>query len=186
MSLAKVAANDLVAHPQVHAQIEIAQDKDRGLELLGVFERAPAELKALGHAGRQQHDLPRIAVAEEVCEQQIALARARGQAGARPNAGDVPDDARNFREVRQPRELRHQADTGAAGRGHRARAGPTRPDNRANRGDFVFGLHDGDGILAGPPEAGGVDPVGGPAIAVAISLPPVIHQPQQDLIFIFC
>src|SRR5690606_39075009 len=41
-----------IAHPEVHAQVEVAQHEDQGLQPLRQVERAPAELKHLGDAAR--------------------------------------------------------------------------------------------------------------------------------------
>ncbi len=143
-----VGVGKRLAHPQVHAEVEVAHDEDGRLQRLGDIEGAPAKLEAFGDAGGQQCHLARVAVTQEVNEQQVALARARGQAGARPDARDIPDDARDFGEIGQARELCHQADARTAGRGQRARPRPASADDHADRGQLVLGLDDSDRIFA--------------------------------------
>ena len=137
-----------IGHPVVHAEIEIGHDEDQRLELLGQIERFRRHAEALGHGAGKQHDVLGVAVREERGRENVALRRARGQAGGRADALDVPDDAGDFDVVGESGELRHQRDAGAGGRGHAARARPAGADDHADRGQFVFGLHDGEGRFA--------------------------------------
>ena len=96
-----------------------------------------------------QHDVLRVAVREERGREQVALRRARRQAGRRADALDVEDHRRRFRVVREARELAHQRDAGAGRRRHRPRARPARADHHAERRDFVFRLDDRERRLPG-------------------------------------
>ena len=90
-----------------------------------------------------------VAVAQVVGAQQVALAGAGGQTGARPHALDVPDHGRDLGEIGIAHKLAHEADARAAGRGHGAGAGPACADHHADGCQFVLGLDDGIGVLAG-------------------------------------
>jgi hypothetical protein len=109
----------------------------------GQIESVEAMLKHSDRA-RNQHDVLGIAVGKKCGGKNIALRSARGQAGGRADALDVPDDAGNFRVVGQAGKLRHQRNPGAGGRGHAARARPASADDHADGGQFIFGLHDGE------------------------------------------
>ena len=118
------------------------------MQRLGDVEGAPAEFEGFFQVARQQADLAAVAMPQEVREEQVALAGARGQAGARSHARDIPKHSRDFSEVSQAGEFRHQADARTAGAGQRTRPSPARAGDDAGRRQFVFGLHNGDGIFA--------------------------------------
>ena len=127
-----VGIGERLGHPEVHAQVEVAEHEDRRLQALGQVEGLPAELEALLHRAGQQADVARVAVAQVVGLEHVALGGAGGQAGARPHALDVPDDAGDLGEVGQAGELGHQRDAGAGGGGHGARARPAGADHHAD------------------------------------------------------
>ena len=87
-------------------------------------------------------------MAQKVRLQHIALRDARGQAGGRPHALHVPDDGRNFGKEGIAGKFGHERNARPGGGGHRTRARPARADHHANRGEFIFGLNDGVGVLA--------------------------------------
>ena len=58
-------------HPVVHAQIEIAEDKDRGLQPLRQVEGRLAQLEALLDRARQQDNVPGVAVGEKGYRKQV-------------------------------------------------------------------------------------------------------------------
>ena len=89
-----------------------------------------------------------VAVRQECGGKNVALRGAGGQSSRRADALDIPDYARNFRVVRKARELGHQRDTRPGGRGHGACSSPSGADDHADRGQFVFGLDDGERGLA--------------------------------------
>ena len=79
----------------------------------------------------------------------VALRGARRQTGGRPDALHIEDHRGNLGVVAEAHEFRHQRDARSGGGGHRARARPTRAQHHADRGQFVFGLHDRVSRLAG-------------------------------------
>ncbi len=122
--------------------------KTRRLELFRQIESILRHGEALVHRTRKQQDVLGVAVGEERGGKNVALRGARRQAGGRPDALDVPDHSRNFGVVGEAGKLRHQRDAGPGGRGHGARARPTRAHHHADRSQFVFRLHDGESSLA--------------------------------------
>ena len=118
------------------------------LELLCQVEGLDGHRVAFADRAGHEHDVPAVAVAEQVELEDVALAGPGRQAGARPHALDVDDDDGNLGEVRQADELGHQRDARArrwpSGPGRR----PNRADGHADRGQLVLGLHDGEGLLA--------------------------------------
>src|SRR5262249_7547128 len=105
-----------LAHPVVHAQVEVGEDEDRGLEALGQVEGAPAKLKALLHAGRHETDIARVTMAKIVSHNDVALRHTSRQTSAGSHPLDVPDDAGDLCKVGIASVLRHQRDT-RSGRG---------------------------------------------------------------------
>ena len=132
---------ELVRGPVVHAEVEVEHHEHRGLEPLGDIERAGAEVEALFRRGWDQHRVGRVSVGKRCRRQEIALGCARGQAGRRPHPLHVHDDDRNFREVGEAHEFRHQGDSGPGGGGHRASPCPAGSDGHADRGELVLGLN---------------------------------------------
>jgi hypothetical protein len=119
------------------------------LEAFGHVERLEREFVAfLDGAGNEQHVFG-IAVGEVVGGEDVALAGARGQAGAGSHALDVDDHAGDFGEVGEAGHLGHERDAGAGSGGHRSRAHPAGAEDHADGGDFVLGLDDGVGGFAG-------------------------------------
>ena len=105
---ARLGIGERIAHPIVHAQVEIRQHEHRRLQPLRQIEGRHAEFVAFGHRAREQHHVPRVAVRQCVRELHVALRGARRQAGARPNALDVPHHRRDLGVVAIAGELRHQ------------------------------------------------------------------------------
>jgi hypothetical protein len=66
-----------------------------------------------------------------------------------PDALHVEDHRGNFGVIAQADEFGHQRDAGTGGGGHGARARPSGAERHADGSQFVFGLHDGVGGLAG-------------------------------------
>ena len=120
----------------------------RRLKLLRQVEGLLRHGETLLRRTRKQQDVLGIAVGQERGGENVALRGARGQAGGRADALDVPDHAGNFGVVGQTGELRHQRNARPGGRGHGARARPSRADHHADRGQFVFRLHDGESRFA--------------------------------------
>ena len=138
-----------VGHPVVHAEVEVRHDEHGRLESLRQVESLDRELVALLHRARDEQDVLRVAVGEEVRREDVALHRPRRQAGRGAHALDVHDDGRDLGVVAETDELRHERDAGARSRRHRARARPARAEHHADRGELVLRLHDGAGGLAG-------------------------------------
>ena len=62
-----------LAHPLVHAHVEIAQHEDGGLCAFGNVKSLPAEFKALVYVTRQQDDGVGITMTDEMSKGQVAL-----------------------------------------------------------------------------------------------------------------
>ncbi len=139
-----VRIGERVGHPVVHAEVEVGEDEDRGLQLLGEIEGGAGELVALHDTAGQKHDVLRVAVREDGDGEQIGLRGARGQASGGADALDIKDDAGELSEVAEAGELGHERDAGAGGGGHGAGACPAGAEDHANRGEFVFRLDDGE------------------------------------------
>ena len=133
-----------VRHPVVHAEIKIGHHEDQGLELLRQIEGIARHGEALLHGTGEQQDVLGVAVGEKRGGENVALRGARGQTGGRTDALDVPDHAGNFRVVGEAGKFCHERNARAGGRGHGARPCPSRAQHHADRGQFVFGLHDGE------------------------------------------
>ncbi|MNS81766.1 hypothetical protein D3C72_1154880 [compost metagenome] len=89
-----------------------------------------------------------VAVGQIRRREQVALLGAGGQARRGARALDVEDHHGDLGVVSQARELGHQADAGAGGRGHGAGARPAGADGHAEGCQFVFGLNHGEAGLA--------------------------------------
>ena len=112
-------------HPVVHAEVEVRHHEHRRLQLLGQIERLTRHRETFRHRTRQQHGMDGIAVRELGHKLNVTLRGAGWQSGGRPHALHVPDHARNFHVVSQPRKLRHQRNS-RSGRGrHRTCSCPS-------------------------------------------------------------
>ena len=135
-------------HPVVHAEVEVAHHEHRRLQLLGEIEGLTGHGEALAHADGISIGWWVSPCESEAVEADVALRGARRQAGGRPHALDVQDDAGNFDVVAKADELGHQRNARAGGGGHGARARPSRAQRHADGGEFVFRLNDSEGRLA--------------------------------------
>ena len=86
----------------------IRQDDHRDLILLGDVERIDGRVKRILDVAQRQHHARHVAVAAVERVEEIRLLALRRDAGRRPAALDVDDDARNLRDRREPEHLRHQ------------------------------------------------------------------------------
>ena len=102
-----------VGHPVVHAEVEVRHDEDRRLELLGEVEGLLGHREALLGRGGEEERVLRVAVRVEVAEEDVALHRARREAGGRPGALDVEDDGRDLGVVAEADVLGHERDAGS-------------------------------------------------------------------------
>ena len=143
-----VGIRERVAQPEVHPQVEVGGHENRRLELLGEVQGFDRHRVAFLDRARDQHDVPAVAMAQEVQFQDVALAGSGGQAGARAHALDVDDHDRNLGEVGQADELGHERDPGPRGRRQRPGPGPAGADGHADGGQLVLGLHDRERLLA--------------------------------------
>ena len=116
---------------------------------LGEIEGLDGHGEAFLGRAREEHGVLGVAVREDGGGQDVALLRARGQAGGGADALHVEDHRGDFGVVAQADEFRHQRDAGTGGGGHGARARPAGAERHADGSQFVFGLHDGVGGLAG-------------------------------------
>ena len=142
IGLIAVVPHQALAHPVIHADVEIAGHKHRRLKALGQIERRGADVEALFGAARKEHDMLRVAVRRVGQRHQVALLRAGGHAGGRPRALDIIEDRGNFCVVRETDELLHERDAGARRVREGAGARPAGADRDAGRREFVFRLND--------------------------------------------
>ena len=137
-----------LAHPLVHAHIEIGQDKDRCLQAFRKIEGFPAELEAFIDIAGKQNDGLRVTMPNGVTKVRSACDVRVGKPVRRTDALHIPDHDRHFGIIGQTREFGHQAQAGPGGGCHRAQSAPARADRHADGGQFIFGLHDGIGVFA--------------------------------------
>ena len=119
-----VGVGEGLGHPVVHAQVEVGEDEDRGLEALGHVEGLDREREALLHRAGQEQDLLGVAVGEERRRDHVALGGAGGEPGGRPDPLHVEDHAGDLGVVAEPGELAHERDSRAARGGHGPCPGP--------------------------------------------------------------
>ena len=136
-----VGVRERLGHPVVHAQVEVGEDEDRGLEAFGHVEGLHGEREALLHRAGQEQDLLGVAVGEERRRDDVALCGAGGQPGGGPDPLDVEDHAGDLGVVAQAGQLGHERDARAARGGHGPRTGPARSQHHAHGGELVLGLH---------------------------------------------
>ncbi len=84
-----------------------------------------------------------VTMRKERTFQNIALHRARRQPRGRSHALDVKDHTGDFGIISQPYKLCHEGNPGPGSRRHGTRPSPARAQNHADRGQFVFRLHNG-------------------------------------------
>ncbi len=137
-----------LGHPVVHAEVEVREDEDGGLELLGEIEGLDAELEALFDGAGEEDDVFGVAVREAGDKAEVGLGGAGGKAGGGAGALDVEDDAGDFGVVAEAGELGHKGDSGAGGGGHGTGTSPSCAEHHADGGELVFGLNDGEGGFA--------------------------------------
>ncbi len=121
-------------------QVQIEQDDDRRLILLGELERASGAAIATLDVGRREHDalgVARAAVDREIEVRLLGLGR---HAGRRAAALRHEDHHGHFRHHAEPEHLGHQRQARPRGGGRRARAGIARADRGRDRRDLVLGL----------------------------------------------
>ncbi len=122
----------------VHADIEIEHQEDHGLQPLGEIEGGRRELESFRRVFWKQQHVLGVAVRGIGAGDDVALLGPRRHARGGTGALHVHDHGRDFREIGQPDELRHQRDAGAGGRGEGARPVPGRADDDADRGEFFL------------------------------------------------
>ena len=137
---ALLRVGERIGHPEVHPQVQVGEDEDRGLELLGQVEGLLEELVALEDRAGEQHRMAGVAVGEGVGKAHIALHGSGGQAGGWAHPLDVDEDRGDLSVVAEPDELRHQRDPRAGGGGHGPGAGPARPQHHSRRRQLVLRL----------------------------------------------
>ena len=91
----------------------------------------------------------RVAMREHRGGEDVALGRARRQAGGGPEALHVDDDRRHLGVVGEAGELGHQRDARARSGRHRSCARPAGPEGHADGRELVLGLDDREGGLPG-------------------------------------
>src|SRR5690554_2258029 len=137
-----------LAHPVVHADVQVGQHQNGRLQRVGQVVRLVAELEALLDRGGEEQHVFGVAVPDGVGEADVALASAGGQARAGPHALDVPHHGGHLGVVRQAEELRHERESQTTGGGHRAGTRPARAHHHADGGELVLGLDDAVGGAA--------------------------------------
>ena len=140
---------ELRRHPQVHAEVEVGEHKDRRLESVRVVECVARELVALLDRPGQQDDVLRVAMRQRVDEPDVGLRRARRKTSRGADALDVEDHDRDFGVVGETGELSHQRDAWPGGGRECSSARPAGTDRHPDRRQLVLGLDHRDQLLAG-------------------------------------
>ncbi len=137
------------AHPIVHADVEIGEHENRGLQAFGNIEGLHSQIEALLGICRKQQHMPRIAVRSIGAQHEVRLLGARRHAGGRPDPLHIENDARHLGVVSQADEFVHQRYARPAGRCECTRPVPRRTEHHSDGGQFVLGLQNGEVALAG-------------------------------------
>ena len=140
---------DFRGDPVVHADIEIGQHENRRLELFGEIETPDREFKTFGRIRREQQNVFGIAVRSVRAFEHVTLLGAGRHTGGRTDALDVDDDRGNLGVISQAKQFIHQRDAGTGGGSERTRSVPGSADHHADCREFVFGLDEGEVVLAG-------------------------------------
>ena len=127
----------------VHADLEVEQHEDRGLQALGEIEGLRREFEGLAGVFGEQHHVLGVAVGGVGGVEHVGLLGAGRHAGRGAGALHVEDHGRDLGEIGEAAEFLHQRDAGAGGSREGAGAVPARPDHDADRGDLVLALDDG-------------------------------------------
>ena len=128
--------------PVVHADVEVGEHEDRGLEPLGEVEGPHREVEALGRVGREQQQVLGVAVGCVGAGEDVALLGPGRHAGRRPGALHVDEHRRDLGVVAEAEQLVHERDAGAGRGRERAGAVPVGAENHAQRRELVLGLQD--------------------------------------------
>ena len=133
----------------VHADVQVAHDKHRGLQTFGQIQRGGGMLEAFGGVVREQQDVFGVAVRGVSAGQQVGLLGARGHACGRPATLYVDEHGGDLGKMSQADEFGHQGNAGAGGGGECAGTVPARAQDDADGGQFVFGLDNRAALAAG-------------------------------------
>src|SRR5258706_12231230 len=98
-----------LAHPLIHAHIQIREYKDWCLNALGKIESLPAKIKTFVNISRHQDNTVAIAMAHADDKGEVSLGGASGQACARSNALNIPDNDWHFGIISETGKLSHEA-----------------------------------------------------------------------------
>ena len=150
----RLGVRERIGEPEVHPEVKIAGDEDRGLKLLREVERLHGHRVAFADRAGNQDDVAAVAVTEQVELDNVSLAGASGQARARPHPLDVDDRDGDLGEIGEADELGHQRNARPGRRRERPCPGPARADRHADGRQLVLRLDHGEGSLAV-----GTDPV---------------------------
>ena len=151
----RIVPLQVLAHPIVHADVEIGEDEHRRLQALGQVERLDRHVKAFFGIGRKQQHVTRVAVRGIGAEHDVALLGAGGHAGRRADPLHIEYHAGNLGVIGEAQKFVHERDAGSARGRERACAVPARAEHHADGGQLVLGLDYRIVVLAG----GGIDPI---------------------------
>ena len=134
--------------PLVHADVEIGHEEDRRLQPVGEVEALRRHLEALVRIlGEEEHVLG-VAVRGVGARDDVGLLGARRHAGrGPPRCTSMIVTGISAKYARPMNSLISEMRAGGGGEG--ARAVPAGADHDADRGELVFGLDDGELVLAG-------------------------------------
>jgi len=126
-----------------HAELEVREDNDGGLEFFGQVEGFLGDVVAVFNGGSGQHDFFRIAVARGNGVADVALFYFRSHAGGWACTHDIDDDHRDFSHGCHGNGFSHKGEPGAGGGGEGAHPCIAGAHGHHAGGQFVFRLHHG-------------------------------------------
>ena len=136
-------------HPVVHPDIQVGHHDDRCLQALRVVKSGLRHGEAFVRVPWKEQHMLGVAMRGIGATHDVRLLRARRHTRGWAGALHIENDRGNFRVIRKANEFTHQRYAGTAGGGKGSRAVPGRSQHHANRCQFVFGLDNAIGVLAG-------------------------------------
>ena len=132
----------VIAHPVVHADVQVQHHHYRGLQPVRQVEGLHGKLEALVGIGREQQHVAGVTVGGIGSRKDIGLLGTRRHAGGRADALHVEEHRREFGEIGIADELAHERQPGSAGRREGPRPVPGGAEHDTDGRQFIFRLDD--------------------------------------------
>ena len=132
----------IVAHPVVHADVQVQHHHHRGLQPVRQVECLHGQFEALVGIGREQQHVAGVTVGGIGSRKDIGLLGTRRHAGGRADALHVEEHRREFGEIGIADELAHERQPGSAGRREGPRPVPGGAEHDTDGRQFIFRLDD--------------------------------------------